>query len=197
MTTAIRNHYFRPALVLLVIFTLITGVVYPLLTTALSQLLFRDQADGSLLFAAGKPVGSALIGQSFSRADYFWGRPSATSDSAYNAMASSGSNLAVSNPALDKAITERVAALRAANPTSPAAIPVDLVTSSASGLDPQISVAAARWQAPRVASARKISLDQMDKLIAENTSAPLLGFTGQPVVNVLQLNLALDHLTSQ
>jgi len=197
MTTAIRNHYFRPALVLLVIFTLITGVVYPLLTTALSQLLFRDQADGSLLFAAGKPVGSALIGQSFSRADYFWGRPSATSDSAYNAMASAGSNLAVSNPALDKAITERVAALRAANPTSPAAIPVDLVTSSASGLDPQISVAAARWQAPRVASARKISLDQMDKLIAENTRAPLLGFTGQPVVNVLQLNLALDHLTSQ
>jgi len=197
MTNAIRHRYLRPSLVLLVLFTLVTGVAYPLLTTGLSALVFRSQAQGSLIFEAGKPVGSALIGQSFSRPDYFWGRPSATTDSAYNAMASSGSNLAVSNPALDKAVAERVAALRAANPQSAPQVPVDLVTSSASGLDPHISVEAANWQAQRVAAARKLTLDQVNKLIGENTSAPVLGFTGQPVVNVLQLNLALDALTSQ
>ena len=197
MTTAIRHRYIRPSLILLVLFTLITGVAYPLLTTGLSTLVFRSQAQGSLIYTAGKPVGSTLIGQAFSRADYFWGRPSATSDSAYNAMASSGSNLAVSNPALDKAVAERVAALRAANPQSSPQVPVDLVTASASGLDPQISLDAAHWQAPRVATARKLTLDQVNTLIIENTGGPLLGFTGQPVVNVLQLNLALDKMTSQ
>ncbi|WP_369788757.1 potassium-transporting ATPase subunit KdpC [Rouxiella sp. WC2420] len=197
MSIAIRHHYFRPSLVLLVLFTLITGVAYPLLTTGLSALLFRAPAQGSLIYTAGKPVGSALIGQSFTRMDYFWGRPSATSDSAYNAMASSGSNLAVSNPALDKAVADRVAALRKANPTSSPQVPVDLVTASASGLDPHLSVDAALWQAQRVATARNLTRDQVVQLIAANTSTPLAAFTGQSVVNVLQLNLALDALTTQ
>lgn len=190
-----RHPYLRPSLTLLLVFTLITGLAYPLLTTGLSTLLFRMQAQGSLIELDGKPVGSALIGQVFSRPDYFWGRPSATADSAYNAMASAGSNLAVSNPALDKLIAQRVAALRAANPQSALPIPVDLLTASGSGLDPQISVAAARWQLPRIASARKLSMERVEQLIRDNTSAPLAGFTGQPVVNVLTLNLALDRAT--
>ncbi len=196
MSAAIRHHYIRPSLVLLALFTLITGVAYPLLTTGLSTLILRAPAEGSLLYTAGKPVGSALIGQSFSRMNYFWGRPSATSDSAYNAMASSGSNLAVSNPALDKAVADRVAVLRQANPTSSPQVPVDLVTASASGLDPHISVDAALWQAQRVATARNLTRDQVVQLIKANTSTPLAAFTGQPVVNVLQLNLALDALTT-
>ncbi|CAM3507746.1 potassium-transporting ATPase subunit C [Rouxiella silvae] len=195
MTTATRHSYVRPSLVLLGLFTLITGVAYPMLTTGLSDVVFRSQAQGSIIFEAGKPVGSALIGQNFTRKDYFWGRPSATSDSAYNPLASSGSNLAVSNPALDKAVADHVAALRAANPQSSPQVPVDLVTASASGLDPHISVAAARWQAQRVAAARKLPQDQVDELITQNTSSPLLSFIGDPVVNVLQLNLALDKLT--
>ncbi|KAB7897933.1 potassium-transporting ATPase subunit KdpC [Rouxiella sp. S1S-2] len=195
MTTATRHNYVRPSLVLLGLFTLITGVAYPMLTTGLSDVVFRSQAQGSIIFEAGKPVGSALIGQNFTRKDYFWGRPSATSDSAYNPLASSGSNLAVSNPALDKAVADHVAALRAANPQSSPQVPVDLVTASASGLDPHISVAAARWQAQRVAAARKLPQDQVDELITQNTSSPLLSFIGDPVVNVLQLNLALDKLT--
>lgn len=195
MNTLSRHPYLRPSLTLLLVFTLITGLAYPLLTTGLSTLLFRTQAQGSLIELDGKPVGSALIGQAFSRPDYFWGRPSATPDSAYNAMASAGSNLAVSNPALDKLIAQRVAALRAANPQSALPIPVDLLTASGSGLDPQISVAAARWQLPRIASARKLSAERVEQLIRDNTSAPLAGFTGQPVVNVLTLNLALDRAT--
>lgn len=195
MTTVTRHHYIRPALILLGLLTLMTGVAYPLLTTGLSQIAFRAQAQGSLLYESGKPVGSALIGQTFSRKEYFWGRPSATSDSTYNAMASAGSNLAVSNPALDKAVAERVATLRAANPDSPAQVPVDLVTASASGLDPHISVAAANWQARRVAEARKLPLDKVEALIVSNTTSPLLAFIGEPVVNVLQLNLALDTLS--
>lgn len=195
MNTLSRHPYLRPSLTLLLVFTLITGLAYPLLTTGLSTLLFRTQAQGSLIELDGKPVGSALIGQAFSRPDYFWGRPSATADSAYNAMASAGSNLAVSNPALDKLIAQRVAALRAANPQSALPIPVDLLTASGSGLDPQISVAAARWQLPRIASARKLSMKRVEQLIRDNTSAPLAGFTGQPVVNVLTLNLALDRAT--
>lgn len=195
MTTAIRHHYLRPSLVLLVLFTLITGVAYPLLTTGLSTLLLRSPAQGSLIYVDGKPVGSALIGQSFSRMDYFWGRPSATADSAYNPMASSGSNLAVSNPALDKAVADRVAALRKANPASSPRVPVDLVTASGSGLDPQISVDAALWQAQRVATARNLTRDRLVQLIAANTTTPLAAFTGPAVVNVLQLNLALDALT--
>lgn len=134
--------YLRPALVMLILLTLITGIAYPLLTTGLAQLLFPAAANGSLLYQGDKAVGSALIGQNFMRADYFWGRPSATGDSAYNPQASAGSNLAATNPALDKAIAERAAQLRQANPAMSGPIPVDLLTASGSGLDPQISIAA-------------------------------------------------------
>ena len=193
MNVLARHTYLRPALTLLLLLTLITGVGYPLLTTGISALVFRAQASGSLLYVDGKPVGSALIGQAFTRADYFWGRPSATSDSAYNAMASAGSNLAITNPALDKAIAARVAALRGSDPANHAPIPVDLLTASGSGLDPHISIAAANWQVARIARARKFTKERVEQLIKENTTSPLAGFTGQPVVNVLQLNLALDH----
>ncbi len=138
--------YLRPALVMLILLTLITGIAYPLLTTGLAQLLFPAAANGSLLYQGDKAVGSALIGQNFMRADYFWGRPSATGDSAYNPQASAGSNLAATNPALDKAIAERAAQLRQANPAMSGPIPVDLLTASGSGLDPQISIAAAQYQ---------------------------------------------------
>lgn len=181
----------RPAMLVLLLLTLVTGVGYPLLTTGLAQWLFPAQANGSLL----EQHGSALIGQNFTRPGYFWGRPSATGDTPYNAQASSGSNLAASNPALDKAVAERVAALRAANPLAPRAVPVDLVTASASGLDPAISPAAAIWQAPRVAAARQLPLETVEKLIDANTARPLLAFSGDPTVNVLRLNLALDALT--
>ena len=136
--------YLRPSLVMLILLTLITGIAYPLLTTGLSQLLFSGAANGSLLYQGDKVVGSALIGQNFTKPEYFWGRPSATGDSAYNAMASAGSNLAATNPALDKAIAERAAQLRLANPAMKGPIPVDLLTASGSGLDPQISLAAAQ-----------------------------------------------------
>jgi len=178
-------------MLVLLLLTLITGVGYPLLTTGLAQWLFPAQANGSLIEAQG----SELIGQNFTRPGYFWGRPSATGDAPYNPLASSGSNLAASNPALDKAVADRVAALRAANPLSPQAVPVDLVTASASGLDPAISPAAARWQAPRVATARQLPLKTVEDLIDANTQRPLLAFNGDPTVNVLRLNLALDALT--
>ena len=181
----------RPALVLFILLTLLTGGVYPLLTTSLGQWWFNSQANGSLI----EERGSALIGQNFTRPGSFWGRPSATGDAPYNPLASSGSNLAASNPALDKAVAERIAALRAANPLSPQAVPVDLVTASASGLDPAISPAAAHWQAPRVATARQLPLKTVEDLIDANTERPLLAFSGDPTVNVLRLNLALDALT--
>ncbi|WP_114191773.1 potassium-transporting ATPase subunit KdpC [Edaphovirga cremea] len=185
--------YIRPSLVLMILLTLITGIAYPLLTTGLSQLLFANKAAGSIISVAGKPVGSALIGQQFTRPDYFWGRPSATSGTPYNALASGGSNLAITNPALDQAIAERIAALRAANGQSSATVPVDLVTASGSGLDPQISPEAAQWQAPRIASQRGLPLSQVQKLIDENTVKPMPDFFGEPVVNVLLLNRALDE----
>lgn len=184
----------RPALFLLIVLTLVTGLLYPLLTTGLAQWWFPQQAAGSLLRVEGTVRGSALIGQSFTRADYFQGRPSATGDAAYNPLASSGSNLAGSNPALDQAVAGRVAALRAANPQASAQVPVDLVTASASGLDPQISPAAARWQAPRVAEARHLPLETVERLIADHTGTPRPAFIGEPGVNVLALNLALDAL---
>ncbi|MBX9334349.1 potassium-transporting ATPase subunit KdpC, partial [Serratia marcescens] len=152
--------YLRPALVMLILLTLITGIAYPLLTTGLAQLLFPGAANGSLLYRGDKAVGSALIGQNFTRADYFWGRPSATGDSAYNPLASAGSNLAATNPALDKAIAERAAQLRQANPAMSGPIPVDLLTASGSGLDPQISIAAAQYQLARVAAARHLPPEQ-------------------------------------
>jgi len=186
--------YLRPALVMLILLTLITGIAYPLLTTGLAQLLFSGAANGSLLYQGDKAVGSALIGQNFTRADYFWGRPSATGDSAYNSLASAGSNLAATNPALDKAIAERAAQLRQANPAMSGPIPVDLLTASGSGLDPQISIAAARYQLARVAAARHLPPEQVVKLIEDNTDRATPNFMGESVVNVLKLNLALDAL---
>jgi K+-transporting ATPase ATPase C chain len=186
--------YLRPALVMLILLTLITGIAYPLLTTGLAQLLFPGAANGSLLYRDDKTVGSALIGQNFTRADYFWGRPSATGDSAYNPLASAGSNLAATNPALDKAIAERAAQLRQANPAMSGPIPVELLTASASGLDPQISIAAAQYQLARVAAARHLPPEQIAKLIEDNTDRATPNFMGESVVNVLKLNLALDAL---
>ncbi|MGQ3903813.1 potassium-transporting ATPase subunit KdpC [Mixta calida] len=186
----------RPALTLLILLTLLTGGLYPLLTTQLAQWLFPAQANGSLLQEGAAARGSALIGQAFSRNDYFWGRPSATAASPYNGAASSGSNLAASNPALDQAVGERVALLRAANPQASRTVPVDLVTASGSGLDPHISPAAAQWQAPRVAAARRLPLETVQRLIEENSDRPLLKFLGEPGVNVVKLNMALDALTS-
>ncbi|EMH5180730.1 potassium-transporting ATPase subunit KdpC [Serratia marcescens] len=186
--------YLRPALVMLILLTLITGIAYPLLTTGLAQLLFPGAANGSLLYRGDKAVGSALIGQNFTRADYFWGRPSATGDSAYNSLASAGSNLAATNPALDKAIAERAAHLRQANPAMSGPIPVDLLTASGSGLDPQISIAAAQYQLARVAAARHLPPQQIAKLIEDNTDRATPNFMGKSVVNVLKLNLALDAL---
>ncbi|AIX75506.1 MAG: potassium-transporting ATPase subunit KdpC [Mixta calida] len=186
----------RPALTLLILLTLLTGGLYPLLTTQLAQWLFPAQANGSLLQEGAAARGSALIGQAFSRNDYFWGRPSATAAPPYNGAASSGSNLAASNPALDQAVSERVALLRAANPQASRTVPVDLVTASGSGLDPHISPAAAQWQAPRVAAARRLPLETVQRLIEENSDRPLLKFLGEPGVNVVKLNMALDALTS-
>jgi K+-transporting ATPase ATPase C chain len=186
--------YLRPALVMLILLTLITGIAYPLLTTGLAQLLFPGAANGSLLYRDDKAVGSALIGQNFTRADYFWGRPSATGDSAYNPLASAGSNLAATNPALDKAIAERAAQLRQANPAMSGPIPVDLLTASGSGLDPQISIAAAQYQLARVAAARHLPPEQVAKLIDDNVDRATPNFMGESVVNVLKLNLALDAL---
>jgi K+-transporting ATPase ATPase C chain len=186
--------YLRPSLVLLILLTLLTGIAYPLLTTGLSQLLFSGAANGSLLYRGDKAVGSALIGQNFSKPQYFWGRPSATGDSAYNALASAGSNLAATNPALDKAIAERAAQLRQANPAMSGPIPVDLLTASGSGLDPHISIAAAHYQLARVAAARHLPQAQVATLIDENTDRATPNFMGQSVVNVLKLNLALDAL---
>jgi K+-transporting ATPase ATPase C chain len=181
-------------IVLLLLLSVLTGIAYPLLTNALSALLFSAQANGSLLYRDRQAVGSLLIGQNFTREDYFWGRPSATSPTPYATLASAGSNLAGSNPALDQAVAARIAALRAANPQSPPRVPVELVTASGSGLDPQISPAAARWQIPRIARARGIPAETLEKLIAAHTDTPFPAFIGEPGVNVLQLNRALDAL---
>ena len=182
----------RPALVLFVLLSAITGLLYPLAVTGLAQGVFPAQANGSLIVRDGKPVGSALIGQSFSDPKHFWSRPSATGPMAYNAAISSGSNLGPSNPALHDAVKARIEALRAADPGNTAPVPVDLVTASASGLDPHISRAAADYQAARVARARGLSEARVRELVAAHTEGTLLGFIGEPRVNVLQLNLALD-----
>ncbi|MBK0081144.1 potassium-transporting ATPase subunit KdpC [Kosakonia sp. S58] len=184
----------RPAFLLLILLTFITGGLYPLLTTALGQWLFHDQANGSLIEQGDTVRGSRLLGQDFTAPGYFHGRPSATADAPYNPMASGGSNLAGSNPELDKQVAERVAQLRAANPHSPKAIPVELLTTSASGLDGQISPQAASWQIPRVAQARGLSVQTVNDLVNKYTETPLVNFLGQPVVNVVELNLALDAL---
>lgn len=184
----------RPMIVVLLLLSVLTGIAYPLLTNALSALLFNAQANGSLLYRDQQAVGSSLIGQNFTRGDYFWGRPSATSPTPYATLASAGSNLAGSNPALDQAVAARITALRAANPESPARVPVELVTASGSGLDPQISPAAARWQIPRIARARGVPAETLETLIAAHTETPFPAFIGAPGVNVLQLNRALDAL---
>lgn len=184
----------RPAILLLILLTLITGGLYPLMTTLLAQWWFPAQANGSLIIDTTVVRGSKLIGQNFTEAKYLQGRPSATADTPYNPMASGGSNLAGSNPELDKVVATRIAALRAANPQANPAVPVELVTASASGLDGQISPQAAAWQIPRIAKARNLPVEQIQRLIAENTTQPLVGFLGKPVVNVLLVNVALDAL---
>ena len=188
----------RPAIVSLALLILVTGVVYPLVVTGVAQVVFHRQANGSLIEQDGKVVGSELIGQAFDDPGYFWGRPSATGPFPYNAAASSGSNLGPSNDALTEAVQARIDALRAADQAlgidNTGSIPVDLVTASGSGLDPHISAAAAEYQAARVARARGLDVEQMRLLVAEHTEGRQLGFLGEPRVNVLKLNLALDAL---
>ena len=183
----------KPALLMLALLTVLTGGVYPLLVTGIAQGLFPHQANGSLIEQDGKVVGSELIGQPFSDPKYFWGRPSATGPVAYNASASSGSNLGPLNPALEEAVKVRIDALKASDPANTAPIPVDLVTASGSGLDPHISPAAARWQAPRIARIRGLSEAGVMQFIDAHTEGRQLGLLGEPRVNVLTLNEALDR----
>ena len=182
----------RPALVLFGALTLVVGVLYPLAVTGIGQVAFATEASGSMVLRDGKPIGSTLIGQSFSSPQYFWGRPSATGPMPNNASGSSGSNQGPMNPALIEAVKGRIAALREADPGNTAPVPVDLVTASASGLDPDISLAAARYQAGRVAGARKLPRERVEALISAHTVGQSLGFFGETRVNVLRLNLALD-----
>ncbi len=184
----------KPAIIMLAIFIVITGLIYPLVFTGIAQVIFPRQANGSLITQDDQVIGSQLIGQQFDDPKYFWGRPSATGSYPYNASASAGSNYSVMNQDLQKAVEERMAALQAADPNNHQPIPVDLVTSSGSGLDPNISIAAARYQAGRVAQARGITVEQVMALIDQNTQGRQLGFLGEPRVNVLMLNLALDAL---
>lgn len=177
---------------MLLVLMILTGIVYPLLVTSMAHALFPDQASGSLIRVDDRLVGSDLIGQQFARPDRFWGRLSATSRVPYDAAASSGSNFGPLNPELRKAVEARIAALKA-HPVPSGPVPVDLVTSSASGLDPHISPASAAWQLPRVAALSGISEDRLRQLIAENTSGRFLGILGEPRVNVLRLNLSLDR----
>lgn len=182
----------RPASISFLLLTVLTGVVYPLVVTGVGQALFADQANGSLIRSGDRLIGSQLIGQPFSGPEYFFGRPSATGPQPYNGAASSGSNQGPTNPALAAAVTDRVAALRALDPGNAAPLPVDLVTASASGLDPHISPAAAEYQVPRVARARNRPETEIRTLVEQATQGRTLGLLGEPRVNVLQLNLALD-----
>ena len=182
-----------PAIMMVVLFTVLLGLIYPLAITGIAQVIFPKQANGSLVVENGRAVGSTLIGQPFSDPKYFWGRPSATSPFPYDAASSSGSNLGPTNQALIDRVTRRIDDLRAADPGNTAPIPVDLVTASASGLDPDISPAAARYQAARVARARHLPLQTVDRLIREYTAGRQFGILGEPRVNVLELNRALDQ----
>lgn len=182
----------RPALVLFVLMSALTGLIYPMAVTGAAKAVFPAQADGSLIVLDGTTVGSRLIGQNFSDPKHFWGRPSATSPQPYNGVASGGANQGPLNPALTDAVKARVEALRAADPGNTAPVPVDLVTASASGLDPDISPAAAHYQAARVARVRGLPIERIKTLIADNTKGPTWGFLGESRVNVLALNIALD-----
>ena len=182
----------RPALVLFAALTLACGVLYPLLVTGVAQAAFPAQANGSLVERDGRVVGSRLIGQPFGAPGYFWGRPSATAPMAYNGGGSGGSNQGPLNPALQEAVKARIAALRSLDPGNTAPVPVDLVTASASGLDPEISVAAARYQAARVARARDLPAARVEALVERHSERPWLALFGEPRVNVLALNMALD-----
>lgn len=183
----------RPAILLLLLMTAITGVIYPLVVTLIAQTVFPGQANGSLIVKEGQIVGSVLIGQPFDDPKYFWGRPSGTALYPYNAAASSGSNLGPTNPMLADAVKARADALKAADPENLQPIPVDLVTASASGLDPHISVAAALYQVPRVARVRGLKEEQVRTLVAQYTEARTFGILGEPRVNVLLLNQSLDR----
>lgn len=186
------KHLLRPAISLFLLLSLVTGIAYPLAVTGVAQTLWPDAARGSVLVRSGVPVGSRLIGQNFAEAKHFWGRPSATSPQPYNGTASGGSNLGPLNPALVDAVRSRIAALRASDPDNHQTIPADLVTASASGLDPHISPAAARYQLERVARERDLPLERLDAIIEAYTENRQWGIFGEPRVNVLKLNLALD-----
>lgn len=187
----------RPAVTLFILLSIITGLIYPLLVTGIGQALFPEQAAGSLIERSGQRIGSRLIGQNFTDPKYFWGRPSATGPYPNNAAASSGSNLGPLNPALKEAVESRVKALRAADPGNVAPAPVDLVTASASGLDPHISLAAAEYQAARVARVRGLAPEIVRDLVAQQTEDRQWGIFGEPRINVLELNLAVDRLTPE
>jgi K+-transporting ATPase ATPase C chain len=187
----------RNAISMLLVMTLITGIAYPLIVTGVAQALFPHQANGSLVEKDGKPIGSELIGQSFDDPKYFWGRPSATAPQPYNGTASNGSNQGPTNPALRDAVQQRIDALRKADPDNVAPVPADLVMASGSGLDPDISPASAHYQVARVARVRHLSVTQVQDLVAKFTQGRQLGFLGEPRVNVLQLNLALDGVQNK
>jgi potassium-transporting ATPase KdpC subunit len=187
-------RYIRPAGCLIIVMTLLLGVIYPIVITAAGSVLFPSKAGGSLMYAGQTLIGSRLIGQKFSDPQYFWGRPSATSPQPYNGLASGGSNFGPLNPALLDMIKSNVTLLHAADPGNARPIPVELVSASASGLDPDISLAAADYQATRVAALRHLPLSAIQSLIGQHETGPFLGIVGEPTVNVLELNLALDSL---
>jgi potassium-transporting ATPase KdpC subunit len=191
----------RPALTIFALLTLLTGIAYPAVITAIAQAVFPHQANGSIIVSDGNAVGSELVGQAFDAPHYFWSRPSATTkddkDLPYNAASSGGSNLGPTHPALLEAVRDRVKALREAHPDQSGPVPIDLVTSSASGLDPHISPATAEYQVERVAKARAMSVDAVRSLVAAHTEGRTFGVLGEPRVNVLKLNLALDKAGSQ
>jgi potassium-transporting ATPase KdpC subunit len=191
------SQQLKPAVVVFLLLTVLTGIVYPVLVTVIAQIAFPDRANGSFVFRGTAVAGSSLIGQAFDDPKYFWSRPSATAPFAYNAAASSGSNLGPLNPALVDGAKNRADALRAADPENREPIPVDLVTASGSGLDPQISPAAARWQIPRVARARGLDAAAVQALVARHTEGRQWGFLGEARVDVLALNLALDALPAR
>jgi K+-transporting ATPase ATPase C chain len=187
-----REHI-KPAILIFIILTIITGILYPLFVTGIAQLFFHKQANGSLIYQNGKPIGSSLIGQLYDDPKYFWGRLSATSPVAFNSASSSGSNLGPLNPALIDAVKARIKALKTVDPSNTNPIPVDLVTSSASGLDPHISLASAYYQIPRVARLRGLPQNKIETIVRKHTTDRFLGIIGEPVVNALEVNLELDE----